>query len=138
MATGKKLSDKHRAFVREYLKDQNATQAYIRAGYSSKGAGVAAHKLLKNANISDAIATGQAKLLDLANITAEKNLRAIAKIAYSEELFVKDADRLKACELIGKTFGQFKEVTQVQHSGAVGTFEAEQVASKVDEVDKKY
>jgi hypothetical protein len=34
----KALEPKHAAFVIEYMKDRNATQAYIRAGYSPNGA----------------------------------------------------------------------------------------------------
>ena len=40
----------------EYLKDLNATQAAIRAGYSSKSARQEGTRLLSNASISDAIA----------------------------------------------------------------------------------
>jgi hypothetical protein len=46
-----KLTDKQRAFVSEYLKDFNATQAAIRAGYAESGARVEGHRLLTNANI---------------------------------------------------------------------------------------
>jgi len=46
------LKPKQRAFVFEYLKDFNATQAAIRAGYSPKYAGTNCDKLLKNTNIS--------------------------------------------------------------------------------------
>ena len=53
MAT--KLTDKQRAFILEYPKDFNATQAVIRAGYSPKGARVTASKLLAKANIQEEI-----------------------------------------------------------------------------------
>lgn len=46
------LNPKHARFVDEYLKDLNATQAAIRAGYSPKTAGVQGSTLLKNPNIS--------------------------------------------------------------------------------------
>lgn len=42
---------KHEKFCNEYIKDMNATQAAIRAGYSEKTAGVQASKLLKIVNI---------------------------------------------------------------------------------------
>ena len=50
------LSPKARKFVTEYLKDFNGTQAAIRAGYSSTGAGVTANRLLKNPKIHDMVA----------------------------------------------------------------------------------
>lgn len=41
------LNKMQRLFVVEYLKDHNATQSAIRAGYSPKTAGIQGHKLLK-------------------------------------------------------------------------------------------
>ncbi len=46
-----KLNDKQRRFVEEYVKDSNATQAAIRAGYSAKAAGAIGHRLIKKAEI---------------------------------------------------------------------------------------
>ena len=43
---------KQKAFIAEYLKDFNATQAAIRAGYSEKWAGPNSGKLLKNTKIA--------------------------------------------------------------------------------------
>lgn len=49
------LSNKRQVFVDEYLKDLNATQAAIRAGYSPVSAKVTGSRLLTDANISGAI-----------------------------------------------------------------------------------
>lgn len=46
------LTPKQERFVEEYIKDLNATQAAIRAGYSEKTAGVQGSVLLKNPNVS--------------------------------------------------------------------------------------
>ncbi len=46
------LTEKQRRFAEEYPIDLNGTQAAIRAGYSPNGAEVAAHRLLRNANIA--------------------------------------------------------------------------------------
>ena len=51
-----KLSLKERRFVAEYLKDQNGTQAAIRAGYSPKGADVQASRLLGKDRVASALA----------------------------------------------------------------------------------
>ena len=61
----KKLSEKQKAFCREYLKDFNATQAYIRAKYSKNGARQSAHRTLTYAYI-------QAFLVELTAKQAEK------------------------------------------------------------------
>ena len=47
---------KHEKFCHEYIKDMNATQAAIRAGYSEKTAGAQASKLLKIVNIKTRVA----------------------------------------------------------------------------------
>jgi phage terminase small subunit len=45
------LNPRQLAFCNEYAKDCNATQAYIRAGYSAKGAEVSASQLLTNPKV---------------------------------------------------------------------------------------
>ncbi len=49
------LTGKQRAFVIEYVKDFNATQAAIRAGYSKKTAYIIGHENLRKPNITEAI-----------------------------------------------------------------------------------
>ncbi|RTL04671.1 terminase small subunit [Candidatus Dependentiae bacterium] len=49
------LEPKQAMFVIEYVKDLNATQAYIRAGYSKKGARTGASILLANPNVKKAV-----------------------------------------------------------------------------------
>ncbi len=52
---GKKLTPKERLFVAEYLKDLNATQAAIRAGYSRKTAKQTGHENLTKPYIQKAL-----------------------------------------------------------------------------------
>lgn len=51
----RKMTSKQKMFVAEYLVDLNATQAAIRAGYSRKSAGTAGPKLLKRADVGEAV-----------------------------------------------------------------------------------
>lgn len=74
------LTDKQRAFVLEYVKDWNATQAAIRAGYAESGAGVEGHRLLKNANIRAIIDRHFADM----GITADRILAEQAALAYTD------------------------------------------------------
>lgn len=46
------LNEQQTLFANEYVKDYNALQAYIRAGYSENGAGQSAHTLLKNPEVA--------------------------------------------------------------------------------------
>ena len=57
----KKLTNKQRAFVAEYLVDLNATQAAIRAGYSERTAYRIGAELLQKTSVAEAIAVNQAK-----------------------------------------------------------------------------
>jgi len=50
------LKGKQRRFVEEYMIDLNGGAAAIRAGYAESGAYVEAHRLLRNANIAEAVA----------------------------------------------------------------------------------
>lgn len=78
------ISPQRATFAREYVKDHNAAAAYVRAGYSAKGAGQAAHKLLKNAEIAAFIAELEAKLATKADITAEEIIRELKHIGFSD------------------------------------------------------
>lgn len=49
------LSYKQQQFIKEYLRDFNATQAAIRAGYSERTAGAIGHENLKKPEIQEAI-----------------------------------------------------------------------------------
>lgn len=73
------LRPKHERFVLEYLKDLNATQAAIRAGYSRKTAGVQGHDLLKNPKIAAAIAEKNAEKCEKAGLTAELVRETLAR-----------------------------------------------------------
>lgn len=53
------LTAQQRLFVAEYLKDGNATQAAIRAGYSKKSAEQIGYQLLKKTSVAQAIARQQ-------------------------------------------------------------------------------
>lgn len=78
------LNARHQRFVAEYLIDQNAAAAYRRAGYKATegSARVNASRLLTNADIRAAIATAQGKILDKLELTAERVLQELARIAF--------------------------------------------------------
>lgn len=55
-----RLTTKQKRFVEEYLKDLNATQAAIRAGYSARSAKQYADQMLSKPHIAAAVAAAQA------------------------------------------------------------------------------
>jgi phage terminase small subunit len=50
-----RLQPRHRKFVTEYMKDLNATQAAIRAGYKAKNADAHSYRLLRRPDIAAAL-----------------------------------------------------------------------------------
>ena len=76
------LTPKQQRFIAEYLIDLNATRAYIRAGYSAKGAKTSASHLLANPNVSAAVRAGQAVHLERAGITKQRVLEEYRRIAF--------------------------------------------------------
>jgi phage terminase small subunit len=74
---GSSLTPKQRRFVAEYLVDLNATRAAIRAGYSAKTAPPAGSRLLTNVKVAAAIAEGQAKQLEQADLHAVEVKKAV-------------------------------------------------------------
>lgn len=106
------LTPKQERFVAEYLKDLNATQAAIRAGYARANADVTGPRLLGNVGVAAAIAAGQARIAGKLEITAEKVLRDLEEVRV---LAIKDGaygPAAKAIELHGKHIGMFVERTE--------------------------
>lgn len=69
-------------FVKEFLIDQNATQAAIRAGYSEKSAKVTGCRLLTDANVQRAIESANAKTNEKLDITVERVKAELAYLAF--------------------------------------------------------
>lgn len=132
-----KLTAKQQRFCDEYLIDLNATQAAIRAGYTSKYAHTNVTKLLQNTTIKEFIK----KRMDEKekNLIADQDevLRYLTSVlrgeSQSTEIVVEgkgdgvskartmqkepsEKDRLKAAELLGKRYGIYTENVDVNGS----------------------
>lgn len=80
----KKLSQKQRIFVKEYLANKfNATQAAIAAGYSEKTAKSQASRLLTNVNVQKEISLTIKKTLNNTDELSIQILQALKDIAFS-------------------------------------------------------
>ena len=106
------LNPRQKLFVKEYLRDKNATRAYKAAGYPGKGAQQSATKLLLNPLVAKAVETGLAKLASAADISAERTIKRIAEFAYDKK-GLKASDTLKACEMLGKHFKLFTDMSEI-------------------------
>jgi phage terminase small subunit len=81
-----KLTPKQAIFIEQYLIDANAnaTRAAIASGVSVKSAAVTASRWLKNPTVAAAIAERQARRAVKHEITAERVLQELAKLAFHD------------------------------------------------------
>jgi len=91
------FTEKQKLFVLEYLTDRNATRSAIAAGYSEHTAYSIGHELLKNPEIAAEIERRTKKLADKLELTPEKVLREICKLAFLDpRKFYNEDGSLKA------------------------------------------
>lgn len=86
------LTRKQERFVAEYLVDLNATQAAIRSGYSVKTAANQGHENLRKPEIASAVAAGQSKALERAELSATRTLEEARRIAFGNAQDFFDTD----------------------------------------------
>ncbi len=92
------LSPRHERFVLEFLKDGNATRAYVRAGYSPRGAQPSASRLLCKPAIEAAITAGRQRVAAALELSVERLGREYAKVAFAnvdDFIQVEDDGRLR-------------------------------------------
>ncbi len=79
-----KMTKKQQLFIQEYLIDLNATQAAIRAGYSSKTANRIAAENMSKPVIQEAIQKAMAERSKRTEITVDRVLQEYVKIAFAD------------------------------------------------------
>ncbi|MFZ5650138.1 MAG: terminase small subunit [Bacillota bacterium] len=128
---GRKLTDKQKMFVAEYLVDLNATAAARRAGYSEKRASEIGHQLLQKTTVQEAIQVAMEKREKRVEITQDKVLQQLAKIAFAD---IKDMLSFKTVKTVDETVSAlvgypvltYKQVVDLKDSDDVdGTLLAE-------------
>lgn len=102
------LTDKQKLFVDEYLIDQNATQACIRAGYSQKTANRIGPELLGKTCVAAAIAAAQEKRALRTQIDQDWVLTRLEKVY----------NRSMEAEPVIDRFGEPIGVYNFAHAGA--------------------
>jgi len=86
------LTAKQQKFADEYLIDLNATQAAIRAGYSTKSAEQQGSTLLRNPKVSAHIDERMAVLSRRTGVNQERIMRELSRIAFLNAIDVVDVD----------------------------------------------
>lgn len=118
-----KLTPKQAAFVLEYLKDLNATEAAKRAGFSAKTSHVQGSLLLQTPHVAAAIEAAKAQRDDRTKITIDKVVLELARVGFSDirALFNQDGTLKKPHELSGDQAAAIAaiEVDEIREEGAV-------------------
>ena len=83
MAAPKKLAPKRFAFVQEYIKDLNATQAAIRAGYSLRTAKQQGQRLLTFVDVQDSIQEYKDMAAKRSQVTVDRTVEEYRRIAFA-------------------------------------------------------
>ncbi|MCV0395463.1 MAG: terminase small subunit [Rhizobiaceae bacterium] len=110
------MNERQKRFVAEYLKDLNATQAAIRAGYSKKTARAQGQRLLTIVAIADAVGAKAEKKLKAADITADMVLEGLWHEAHATGEGTTQSARVRALELVGKYHMLFVDRIEVRHT----------------------
>lgn len=137
-----KLTPKQMRFVDEYMVDFNATQAAIRAGYKAKTAHVIGAENLRKPKIAEEIARRQKDLQKRTEVSQDRVVKELARIAFADASVVcvtdfnkltddqraaiqgvrptnfgweiKLCDKIKALELLGRHIGMFTDKLEVK------------------------
>ena len=105
------FTKRNEKFIEAYLSSGNATQAAIQAGYKEKHARKHGSRLLKNVDICDRLdkrKREQREYLRMSDDDIQARLETLATTAHRE------ADQLRALELLGKISGLMKDKQTVQ------------------------
>ncbi|EJB8386429.1 terminase small subunit [Pseudomonas aeruginosa] len=86
------LTKKQRLFVDEYLLDLNATQAAIRAGYSTRRAAEIGYQLLQRPEVAQAIQAAMAKRSKRTEVEADYVIRRLREIDEMDVLDILEDD----------------------------------------------
>ena len=110
---GKGITPKQQCFVDEYMKDLNATQAAIRAGYSKKTAQEQSSRLLLNVMVQEAVAKEQKERSERTKVTADMVVAGLLKEASYQGEGATHGARVSAWSQLSKHTGGFTEKHEV-------------------------
>ncbi|SFM41208.1 terminase small subunit [Pelosinus propionicus] len=114
-----KLTPKQERFVEEYLIDLNATQAAIRAGYSSHTANEQGARLLTNVSIRACVDKAKAERSKRTGINQDLILQEIARIA-----------RVNIMDIVNPETAEIKSCASVDDTAAIASIKVKKVPTE--------
>ena len=133
----KPLTERQEVFCNEFIKDLNAVQAAIRAGYSTQHAKKNAYTLLRQARISERIAELKGESIKRTKIEADDILRRLVRIAERTEQEGDYNAAIRSLELLGKHQALWtdRNITEIQNAFATGNSD-EDIARDIERLQK--
>lgn len=107
------LTPKEARFVAEYLIDGNAGAAATRAGYVTRNPRGIGWEVLNRPRVAEAVKKAQARMVKKLELSAEKVLTDIARVAKKAEDSHEYSAALKGHELLGKHLKLFTDKHEV-------------------------
>ena len=126
------MTDKQKRFCDEYLIDLNATQAAIRAGYSSKTAYSIGNENLKKPELQKYIEERKKDVQNNTELKKSDIIDALKSIGFAEidKKTIRPKDAIRALEVISKMLGYDEPITD-------DLDKLDAVLEKLDCLDKK-
>ncbi len=124
------LNSKQKKFCEEYIVDNNATQAAIRAGHPKRSAYSTGHDNLKKPKIQRYISELKKARSLRTQVTADRVLEELAKIGFAKK-GVKTGYKLKALGMLGKHVGIFDNQPNLEKQALIKDL------SKIDLIENK-
>jgi phage terminase small subunit len=84
VAMDRKLTEKQQRFIEAYILEPNATKAALAAGYAPANAGAMGHENLNKPEIEAALAAARAAACVRNNVTVDRVLEGLARIAFAD------------------------------------------------------
>lgn len=103
------LNNMQLKFIDEYIKNPNATQAAIKAGYSEKTAYSQGQRLLKHDEIKSALKERTESIRSNNILTATERMEILSNIALDKE--ARENDKIKAIDTLNKMDATY--ITQI-------------------------
>ena len=133
MPKGDKLPIKQLLFIKYYLIDKNATQAYIKAGYNGKWAESSASKLLTNPKIKAIIDKELQDRMDKLNVSADRVIQEL------KDIIAKCTQKEKVKKTLGikKTLAEdWSEVSTIEEVEVYWEFDPSGANSALEKIGK--
>ena len=133
----KPLTERQEVFCNEFIKDLNAVQAAIRAGYSTQHAKKNAYTLLRQQRKSERISELKGDSIKRTKIEADDILRRLVRIAERTEQEGDYNAAIRSLELLGKHQALWtdRNITEIQNAFATGNSD-EDIARDIERLQK--